>query len=122
MAFENDPEGRALACRYAGHDFDQARIVTHEIFREYAPGEWSVANFLAYINDAAASIPEEHRAAAKVEMYDPGYDGPTSLRMTYEGPESPETVAERVRQCEKYAAQSRADERKAYERLKEKFG
>lgn len=120
MAFENDPEGRRMAMMYGGSDFDKPRRVRHEVLCEY-DGDWTLDEFKKLIERAIASIPAERRAEAKVEMHDPGYDGSTSLKIYYEGPESPEVVADRVRRCEQYVATGRADERKAYERLKAKF-
>lgn len=120
MAFEDDPEGYKIACRYAGRSFDKPQIVEHEVFLEYE-GKWSIDDFLALISDASEAIPEDCRASANVEMHVPGYDGSTSLRITYTGPESADTVADRVRRCVKYVANHRAGERADYERLKKKF-
>lgn len=120
MAFENDPEGYEIACRYAGRDFDKPQIVEHTVLCEY-DGEWSIDDFLTLINDAAAAIPDECRASANVEMHVPGYDGSTSLRITYTGPESAETVADRVARCLEYVANFKAGEMANYERLKRKF-
>jgi hypothetical protein len=121
MAFENDPEGRRLAAMYAGSDFDQTRTVEHMPLCKYS-GEWSLDEFQTMLANAIATIPAKLRATAKVEMYEPGYDGSTSLRLTYRGPESAEDVADRVRRCEQYVAASRSYERRTYERLKAKFG
>ncbi len=121
MPFENDPEGFKIACSYAGRNFATANIVRHELLREY-DGVWEPDEFLSMITKAIESIPPEYRSSAKVEMYDPGDDCSTSLQVYYEGPESAETVADRVRRCEEYVKQRREEERLTYDRLKAKFG
>jgi len=117
MAFENDPEGRRVAEGYAGGHFDKARIVTREVFASYAD-EWTPEVFLKEITDAIAAIPAEFMASAKVELE--GYES-GKLLITYTGPESSETVAERIRRCEEYVAERRANEKREFERLKAKF-
>jgi hypothetical protein len=121
MAFENDPEGYRLARGYAGHDFDKPRMVQHELLTSYTD-EWTLDEFQKLIADLGQQIPPQYRDTAKVFMYDPGYDGPQSLRIEYTGPETPDMVADRVRRCEEYVANKRAEERATFERLKAKFG
>ena len=121
MAFENDPEGHKIARFYAGPDFDKPRIVQHELLCSYGD-EWTFDDFQNLIADLSDRIPPEYRDTARAYMYDPGYDGSTSLRIDYTGPESAETVAERIKRCEEYVAERRESERQTYARLKEKFG
>jgi hypothetical protein len=121
MAFENDPEGRRIAENYAGRDFDAPKMVTHTALHEY-DGKWSLDEFRAMIDAAIASIPEQCRATAWVEMYDPGYDSNTSLQMHYTGPEADATVTDRVKRCVQYVAERRSSELETYNRLKAKFG
>jgi hypothetical protein len=121
MAFENDPEGHRMAQCYAGGDYDKPEIVQHELLREYG-AEWTFDDFKQLIAELSGEIPTEYRHTAKVEMHDPGYDGSTSLQIYYFAPESAETVADRVRQCEEYVAGRRSEERRTYEALKAKFG
>jgi hypothetical protein len=121
MVFENDPEGRKMAEYYAGRDFDAPKMVTHTAIYE-TDGKWSLDEFRGMIDAAAASIPEQCRATAWVEMYDPGYDGSTSLQMLYSGPESDATVADRVKRCVQYVAERRSSELETYKQLKAKFG
>ncbi|MCS3690975.1 hypothetical protein [Bradyrhizobium elkanii] len=121
MAFENDPEGYRIAAGYAGGGFDEPHTVRHDVLYEY-DGDWTIEEFQTLIAEAVSAIPETYRASARVEMHDPGYDAPKSLRVYYIGPESPETVADRIKRCEKYVAERRTGERATYERLKAKFG
>jgi hypothetical protein len=121
MAFENDPDGRSIAERYAGVDFDKPKTVWHETFCEYGTTEWSVSEFREQIASAIDIIPKKYLASARVDL-DGGYDESTKLVISYEAPESDETVADRVRRCEQYVAESREKDRQTYERLKRKFG
>ena len=121
MAFENDPEGRRIALSYAGPDFDKPKIVTINTLCEYGSSDWPVTDFLEMVQEAIAAIPEDRRGAAWAEL-EGGYDESTKLTIRYSGPESDETVADRVLRCEKYVAERRASEKLTYERLKAKFG
>ncbi len=121
MAFENDPEGYRIACGYAGGDFDKPATVLHELMYEYS-GEWTFDEFQKLIAELSETIPPEYRDTARVYLYDPGYDGSTSLKADYSAPENPATVADRVKRCEEYVAERRAAERATYARLKAKFG
>jgi len=121
MAFENDPEGYKIAVYYAGQDFDKARIVTHEVLCEY-DGSWSLKEFQELIARCIYAIPIAYRETTEVRMYDPGYDGSVSLRMSYVGPENASVVAGRIKMCEYYVDERRQNERATYEALKKKFG
>lgn len=121
MAFENDPEGYSMAQGYAGHDFDKPKQISIDTLYEYGAESWTLTDFTALIEEAIEKIPVDKCAEAVVEL-EGGYEESTYLRISYQGMESPETVAARVNRCEEYVAGRRSGERAIYERLKAKFG
>ena len=121
MAFENDPEGYEIACGYAGRDFDKSKVVTIEAFSSYGD-TWDLNGFKQAIDDAIDSIPPECRERARVELESGGGDYSGNLKISYCGPESAATVADRVRRCKQYVAERRRSELATYEALKKKFG
>jgi hypothetical protein len=121
MDFETDHEARSTAISYAGRDFDKPRLVTIEVLYEYS-GEWSLADFQRLVAEAIQSIPPQYRDVAKVELKDCGYDSGSKFSISYVGPESQETVNERIRRCEEYVNDCRRREQATFIRLKAKFG
>lgn len=88
-------------------------------FEEYADKEWRLDEFFGLINEAACSIPSEHRGTARV-MFD-AYEGYATLKMIYERPETPEEEGARERLSARFRAEEEARLRSEYQRLKAKF-
>src|ERR1041385_6128707 len=123
MAFENDPDGYRMAQMYAGKNFDKRRIKPIETFSEYSGAEWRLDEFREILDAAIDAIPPECRDSARVELEEVGhYESSVKLVVRYIGPEPQSEVDDRISRCEQYVRQSRSEERKQYERLKQKFG
>lgn len=113
-------EMHAAMARYCGGDPRVPREVSVEAMDE-REGDWTLAEFQQLIADAVAKIPEEARAAARVEL-ERGYEESTHLKITYRRMNTPEEVSGRIKRALEYVVSNMNSERATYERLKEKFG
>ena len=93
---------------------------TIEVLREYASERWSLSDFMATLNEAVGKIPEEHKAAARVELGEGG-DSCGTLAISYEREETDEEIAARKMRDEQHKMQLTANEFAIYHRLKAKF-
>lgn len=120
-----DPDIREAIRRYAGRAAFERKILTIEVFNEDGGTEWTLPDFLADVNEAAAKIPEALRASASVDL-EGGYEESTYLTISYERPETNGEYEARIRdlvaQLEREKKQRAFAERQEYERLKAKFG
>lgn len=118
---ELDTETIAALVRYYGHDPRIPQTVTDEVFSEYSGEEWTLAEFLTFINEAIESIPPECRESATVKL-EGSCDESTRLVMSYERLETAAEVARKVARGLAYVRGKQEDDRATYERLKAKFG
>lgn len=121
MSDEFDNETLAIMTAYCGADPRIRKTVTEVPFQKTPDESWTIGEFLAEIGFAVASIPEELREKASVDL-EGGYDEWSRLTISYERPETDAEVARRVESAHDYARRQQASERSAYERLKQKFG
>lgn len=85
----------------------------------------NLRDFIGKLVEAELSFPEDHRAAAKIELKPvPGYcdDATLEIGFFYERPETDEELADRLRSEGDRAKHADAKERREYARLKAKFG
>lgn len=120
MRDDVDDETRRLMQRYTSHPLQQRGEITDVAFL-IGRGEWSFGEFEALMANLFASVPADRRSTARVELKG-DLDDATELRVVYDRPETDEEWARAAAQSLMYARNTQADERRAYERLKQKFG
>ena len=114
----------ALIRGYYGRLAFERRSITIEVFNEYGETDWTLEEFLGAITAAVAKVPEALRATATVAL-EGDYEETTSLKISFERPETDQEYAERTRAMLSWAttrkAHTEADERELYARLKAKY-
>jgi hypothetical protein len=113
-----DDETLKIMFSYGGRDPRIATKIEVEALYEYK-GEWTLKEFEELISDAIASIPEECRESAIVEL---GGDECSYLKITFCRLQTSEEVAADVARAFDYAKKCQASERATFDRLKQKFG
>lgn len=95
------------------------RNITVEVFSE-TPDEWPLADFLSMINSAVEKIPQEFRAATRVELKG-GHDESTYLDISYTRPETEREAASRMERTARFSQEQESRDLATYEYLKAKF-
>lgn len=107
---------------YMGRDPRVARKVTETITLLEEGFEVTLAELREAVDDAIARVPEKFRASAVVEQ-DVDYDtGRGPLEIKYQRLETPEEIEQNVGRALEYVRQSRAKDRREFERLVALFG
>jgi len=117
MRGEVDPDTLQRMRSYT-HSLER-RTVVDECFTVY-PEEWSFEEFRALMGRLVASIPEDKRHTAKIELTG-GYDESTYLRASYERDQTDDEWASDVAHALMHARKGQADDLRIYNRLKAKF-
>jgi hypothetical protein len=112
-------EELGLMIDYCGGDPRVRRKGWDKVFEQRGSEEWPLEEFLKKLNDAVAKIPEGSRSEARVEIG--GYESVT-FEIFFRRPETDDEIACRVASALKYARQRLHDERRTYERLRQKYG
>jgi hypothetical protein len=99
---------------YAGDVFTP-KIIIREAFVEYSI-DTKLPEFLQALREAVDTIPEEHKADARVEL-----NSEAGFRIVYRSPESASELQTRHDNALRYATAEEQRERQKYERLKKKF-
>ena len=109
-------DGLRLMVAYAGPDVLDRRETTekHTLIPSYE-GDKPLSEFMNELTTIWASMPEDAREHAVVEMND------SYLAVTWARLETDEEVTERVERATNYANRILLQERETYERLKSKF-
>ncbi len=84
------------------------------------PDKWMLEEFEKVVADFIASVPDDKRATAKVELKG-GYDESTELVVRYERPQTDDEWALSVAHALMHARKCQADDLANYKRLSSKF-
>ena len=117
MRGEVDEETRQLMASYT-HNLDRETITFAAASID--PDEWTLKEFEKAVADFIASVPDDKRAAAKVELKG-GYEEITELVVSYDRPQTDEEWALSIAHALMHARKCQADDLANYERLFRKF-